>query len=572
MDDEYEKLIRRMNPPRYIFISVIPLFSCFDLAISLIYLQLPIARVVIDNESCKNATVVQVDSANKQGILLEVVQILTDLNLMITKAYICSDGGWFMDDHDGNKITDEGILNYIQKVMSCVFNYDNFDNFLSAFMSKSKLTAILHFQSLGPDSCFASSMRRSVGVTSGVDHTSIELIGSDRPGLLSEVSAVLTHLKCNVVSAEVWTHNTRAAAVMQVTDEETGGAISDPERLTMVKRLLCNVLKGSNKSREAKTAVSCGATHTDRRLHQMMFDDRDYERMDDDSSDEKERPSVNVVNWHDKDYSVVTIRCKDRPKLLFDIVCTLTDMQYVVFHGNEYCIRHIDGSPVKSDAERQRVIQCLEAAIQRRVSEGLKLELCTTDRVGLLSDVTRIFRENSLTVTRAEVSTRAGKAVNTFYVRDASGYPVDPKIIDSIRQTIGQTILRVKGSPQESQVTQESPTRFLFGGLLSRDHFVISACFDSEFPGFQTLAPRDESVVNHRRPPLSRLQRRAPRPLQLKSATSDECRNAIKLNKESSSSASAFSSKDPIPLLSPLVLPSMLDSPVIQQEKMAKSH
>lgn len=35
----------------------------------------------------------------------------------------------------------------------------------------------------------------------------------------------------------------------------------------------------------------------------------------------------------------------------------------------EYYIRHIDGSPVKSDAERQRVIQCLEAAIERRVSE-----------------------------------------------------------------------------------------------------------------------------------------------------------------------------------------------------------
>ncbi|XP_051122716.1 ACT domain-containing protein ACR4-like isoform X2 [Andrographis paniculata] len=428
MDDEYAKFIRRMNPP----------------------------RVVIDNESCKNATVIQVDSANKQGILLEVVQVLTDLNLIITKAYICSDGGWFMDvfnvtDHDRNKITDVGILDYIQK-------------------------------SLGPDSC--SMRRRSVGVTPGMDHTSIELIGSDRPGLLSEVSAVLTHLKCNVVNAEVWTHNTRAAAVMQVTDEETGAAISDPDRLSVVKTLLCNVLKGSNKTRDAKTAVvSHGATHTDRRLHQMMFDDRDYERMAlDDNGSDKERPNVNVANWHDRDYSVVTIRCKDRPKLLFDIVCTLTDMQYVVFHGNvdsegpdayqEYCIRHIDGSPVKSDAERQRVIQCLEAAIQRRVSEGLKLELCTTDRVGLLSDVTRIFRENSLTVTRAEVATRAGKAVNTFYVRDASGYPVDPKIIDSIRQTIGQTILRVKGSPQEAnQSSQESPTRFLFGGLFKSRSF-----------------------------------------------------------------------------------------------------
>jgi len=34
---------------------------------------------------------------NKPGILLEVVQILTDLDLIITKAYISSDGGWFMD-------------------------------------------------------------------------------------------------------------------------------------------------------------------------------------------------------------------------------------------------------------------------------------------------------------------------------------------------------------------------------------------------------------------------------------------------------------------------------------------
>lgn len=98
--------------------------------------------------------------------------------------------------------------------------------------------------------------------------------------------------------------------------------------------------------------------------------------------------------------------------------------------------------------------------------QGLKLELCMTDRVGLLSSVTRIFRENSLTVTRAEVTTKDGKAINTFYVQDASGYPVDAKTIDSIRQVIGQTILKVKGGPEESKtVAQESPSRFIFGGL-----------------------------------------------------------------------------------------------------------
>ena len=33
---------------------------------------------------------------NKHG-LLEVAQVLTDLNLTISKIYISSDAGWFMD-------------------------------------------------------------------------------------------------------------------------------------------------------------------------------------------------------------------------------------------------------------------------------------------------------------------------------------------------------------------------------------------------------------------------------------------------------------------------------------------
>lgn len=48
--------------------------------------------------------------------------------------------------------------------------------------------------------------------------------------------------------------------------------------------------------------------------------------------------------------------------------------------------------------------------------QGMRLELCSDDRVGLLSEVTRIFRENGLSVTRAEVTTRGSQAVNVFYV------------------------------------------------------------------------------------------------------------------------------------------------------------
>ncbi|GJN40837.1 hypothetical protein PR202_gn00248 [Eleusine coracana subsp. coracana] len=405
-DDEYEKFIQKMNPP----------------------------RVTFNNTSCANATVIHVDSANKYGILLEVVQFVLPV--------------FNVTDQSGQKIMDESVLDGI--------------------------TDYIH-KSLGADSCFHPSRKRSVGVEPSSDYTLIELTGTDRPGLLSEVSAVLTNLECNVVNAEVWTHNKRAAAVLQVTDSKSGLAIADAERLGRIKERLRYVFKGSNRSRDAKTTVSTGLTHTERRLHQMMLEDGDYERHDKDGMDVKPRPMVSVVTWLQVDYSVVTIRCKDRPKLLFDTVCTLTDMQYVVFHGSvdtegpeahqEYYIRHIEGSPVNSDAERQRIIQCLEAAIERRVYEGLKLELSTSDRVGLLSDVTRIFRENGLTVSRAEVSTRGDKAVNTFYVRDASGNSVELKTLEAIRKEIGQTMLQVKGHPDLKSPQQESPARFLLSTL-----------------------------------------------------------------------------------------------------------
>jgi len=153
-------------------------------------------------------------------------------------------------------------------------------------------------QSLGPDSsCFG----RSVGVISSTAYTSIELIGRDRPGLLSEPSAVLSHLKCSVVNVEVWTHNTRAAAGMHITDQETSYAITDLTQLARVKELLCNVLGGSSWSREAKTEVTHVTTHIERRLHQMLFEDRDYERVGDrEDEDERQRPNVSVVNWYDR--------------------------------------------------------------------------------------------------------------------------------------------------------------------------------------------------------------------------------------------------------------------------------
>lgn len=175
-----------------------------------------------------------------------------------------------------------------------------------------------------------------MGVQSAAEHTSIELSGRDRPGLLSEIFAVLTDLKCNVVAAEVWTHNSRMASVVYITDETNGKPIDDPDRLANIKHLLLYVLKGDRDKPTANTAVSVGSTHKERRLHQMMYADRDYDNHTvgmGSATAERSKPLVTVDNCREKGYTVVTVSCPDRPKLLFDTVCTLTDMQYVVFHG-----------------------------------------------------------------------------------------------------------------------------------------------------------------------------------------------------------------------------------------------
>lgn len=45
------------------------------------------------------------------------------------------------------------------------------------------------------------------------------------------------------------------------------------------------------------------------------------------------RPHVTIQHYCHLNYWLVTIRCKDRNKLFFDTVCTLSDLNYDVYHG-----------------------------------------------------------------------------------------------------------------------------------------------------------------------------------------------------------------------------------------------
>lgn len=96
--------------------------------------------------------------------------------------------------------------------------------------------------------------------------------------------------------------------------------------------------------------------------------------------------------------------------------------------------------------------------------QGIRLELCGDDRIGLLSDVTRIFRENGLSVSRAEVMTKGSQAINVFYVTDASGSPVKTETIEAVRNEIGMTILRVRDDLYSNSPPQQT-ARFSLGNI-----------------------------------------------------------------------------------------------------------
>ncbi|PSS36014.1 ACT domain-containing protein [Actinidia chinensis var. chinensis] len=418
-DQEFEKLIERIHPP----------------------------KVCIDNDTCQDCTLVKVDSKNKQGILLEMVQVLTDLDLVISKSYICSDGVWFMDvfhvtDQLGNKITDERLILYIQQVM-CVSR-----------------------GAKDVETCFEGEVRP---LHVSTKHTAFEITGTDRPGLLSEISAVLNELGCHVAAAVAWTHNARVACIIYVEDKCKAGTITDLNTAAQVKAQLENVVEAHHCEGERRSlrlaAPAASQTHTERRLHQLMSADRDYEEC---CTSTRGGTRVTIDHCKERGYAVVDVSSRDRPKLLFDTVCTLTDMQYVVFHASvssegsianqEYYIRHMDGRTLDSESERRRVAQCLTAAIERRVSHGLRLDLCMRDRLGLLSDVTRAFRENGLSVSRAEIGTRDEKAIGSFYVTDASGQEVNLETVEMVRKEIGGTVLVVNKSLGWTSETLTSST------------------------------------------------------------------------------------------------------------------
>jgi hypothetical protein len=157
------------------------------------------------------------------------------------------------------------------------------------------------------------------------------------------------------------------------------------------------------------------------------------------------RPEVTIQHYLHLNYWMVTIKCKDRNKLFFDTVCTLSDLEYDVYHGaidseaglatQLYYIRPRYGDFFWDAIKATKLRVMLEAAIQRRFPKGLKIHVQQTSQ-HCLRDLTVAWKTSGLWITRAKVRAYH-ETGHTLYVMDSSGQPPDPKKVFEACQACG---------------------------------------------------------------------------------------------------------------------------------------
>lgn len=86
-------------------------------------------------------------------------------------------------------------------------------------------------------------------------NVAIEVIGTDRPGLFSEISEVLMSFGFNITSATAWTHNCKVACIIDVEDASKPGPINDKKRLAHVEDQLRDMIEAGEREERIERGV-----------------------------------------------------------------------------------------------------------------------------------------------------------------------------------------------------------------------------------------------------------------------------------------------------------------------------
>lgn len=406
-------------------------------------LKLNPPTVEIDNKADAGATIVRIDSANRHGILLEVVQHLTQLSCIIRKARISSDGGWFFDDFhvvgkDQKKVEDEETLCSIQSM------------FREA--TTSEKTAPLS----------------EVPVTSGRCDMSaiVEITTDDFPGLLSLVTERFYDLGMEITKLTQWAQRGRIAMIITATyvglqahSDSEMTSVSDFDSNDILGKLqarLEEVFSSDNGRSTVALAQDYGLVRSEvylqSRLHFLLAMDlevyksgkevlwKGFKKEGDLRSLMNEDLEVTIENEYHSGYTVIRVVSKDRPALLFDTLCTFSNLGYDIYHATidsnaedntafqEYFVRHCAGGMNHADKEktRIRIREHLVASVVRRVPHGHKIQFRDDNKPYILSRVANLVKEQGSNIAALEFSLSdcSNVADIELHVTTSSGNPI----------------------------------------------------------------------------------------------------------------------------------------------------
>mmetsp|Transcript_29833 Transcript_29833/g.63522 ORF Transcript_29833/g.63522 Transcript_29833/m.63522 type:complete len:694 (+) Transcript_29833:62-2143(+) len=458
--------------------------------------------VKIDNTLDDSATVVIVDSANRPGTLVEVVERLTELGLAVRNAQISSDGGWFVDvfhvtNAEGEKVTDRRTLWRIENILDLDFD-------IFQVSPRSSSAGAGEGEGVGGDATALDGGHGHGGQRSGGEGAAgafrgmnvIEMLVKDEPGLLMRMSQVVTRCHMNIFDTLLWSHRGYAAVLFTVSvspgqqlmhlDElkralehaiEEGSAGShqqhsqqhsqhqqgetppDPphhhpdyhsfvqvecsldtiyveKRFYRLKMKAFQIIEEATAELARKRGGGGGEEGNGRPLGASAVATSRSETPQEARQAQGGEECTSVRYDAQTRYTNLYVHSRDRPQLLFDTVCTLSDLSVDVFHATidtdsrfadmEFFVKSSSGSEIRSEAEM--------GAIEERLGRALKLgapphpggpvlclQVAGSDYKGLLHRAAGKFFEAGLDIAYCTSRTDpvAGQNTSVFYLAAA---------------------------------------------------------------------------------------------------------------------------------------------------------
>ncbi|KAI0524465.1 hypothetical protein KFK09_003835 [Dendrobium nobile] len=326
-----------------------------------------------------------VEAENGHGILLQIVQALSDLDLIISNATISVDSGWFMNvfqvtDHHGHKLRDPNFARYMQRSLDGDQEGNGSYNIAQLKIYRHKNVNIENFTS---------------------DCIALEISCVDCPDIFSKVTGMLFVHSFMMDTGEVWTHNGCTAGILYIKDRDTSRTISDRTCLSCLLKNITTVVGAHylpDKLWGVRLHHAAYRIHMERRLHQLMIEQMDY--------DQVTPPPLHAQ----KDLSILAISVVEASKRF----------------GGDY-----KGKEVMWSFERDYFV-------------GLRLEMNTLDQPNLLLGVSKVFQQNDLSINKAEFTKEKDLALSTFYITDASSSSnadaIDQQKLEALHKEIGDGI------------------------------------------------------------------------------------------------------------------------------------